>query len=677
MRNTFPPKLTELSKNYAIMAMASSALLLTACGGGTETPPVVVTPPVAITATLTATVSGLPTGSNLSLQLDKQTVSTSSNGVVNLTSSWSPTQAYHVKVASQPSGAYCTVQRGIGKPLTASTSSTISDIEVKCESGSAAATAELFDADQFPTMRLTVSVDEWEAFAFSLRRTGNQTDLYRIGKLDYLDNNGVVKQSIDNVGFRMRGNTSRTDPEVRSGNLPYNPTRFHWNLKFDETFEDDESVYSCIDSSGNPTKINSSSCFNRVARDIPAIAANDNRTFLGLESMALKMNKDDPGYLHEMLAYTVLQDHGVATGRANHAALELVITPSETTTTLYGRALPQTHQMGVFTMVEPVDKVLVKNRYGKNGYLFKVGVSNLAQPTPTDCLDYNPALHGHQNGRYCNVGVEVIDPVSRADWLGADKVLDVNYVNNHTAGSSSQFAAYKPAFDLKTKKDEIVVARTELNKLMQLIKSNPSQLQLAQALDVDSFIKAQAADIVLGAVDHYVRIANNYYVYLNPTTKKWVYLTYDYDFSWRNNHPQGWTTSPIPVFDDVAYSTIFSGSGNNWNSRHFGNEPVLYNLVFADANNRQQLLTQVAQLRKRWLDWEHRVEPISQVWLNKITDSVNRTSASSEFPDSSFRPQAVLGGSYDYLLWGQSSTSTDTLRNYVIQRNNTLAAEAP
>lgn len=69
MRNTFPPKLTELSKNYAIMAMASSALLLTACGGGTETPPVVVQPPVAITATLTATVSGLPTGSNLSLQL--------------------------------------------------------------------------------------------------------------------------------------------------------------------------------------------------------------------------------------------------------------------------------------------------------------------------------------------------------------------------------------------------------------------------------------------------------------------------------------------------------------------------------------------------------------------------------------------------------------------------------
>jgi len=659
------------------LASGCLAVSVLGCGGGSDATAPVVEPPAPIVATINATVSGLSAGNSVTLALGGQSITASSDGVQTLSRNWDPTKAYHVTVQTQPSSGYCTVYRGIGKALTTTVSSSVADIDVKCVAAAQAPAAEFFDAEQLPHLRLTVSVDEWEAFAFSLRRTNNQTDLYRSGKLEYFNAQGVLKQSIDQVGFRMRGNTSRTDPEVRSGNLPYNPTRFHWNLKFDETFEDDESVYSCIDNTGAPAKVNSATCYNRVARDIPAVLANDGRTFLGLESMALKMNKDDPGYLHEMLSYTVLQDHGVATGRATQAVFELVITPSESSTTLYGRALPQTHQMGVFTVVEPVDKVLVKSRYGKNGYLFKVGVSNLAEPTPADCLDYNPAQHGYQNNRYCNVGVEVIDPVSRADWLGADRALDVAYVNGRSPGSSSQFVAYKPAFDLKTKKDEIVTARSELNKLMALIQSNPTQAQLAQVLDVDSFIKAQAADIVLGAVDHYVRIANNYYVYLNPTTKQWVYLTYDYDFSWRNNHPQGWTTSPIPVFDDVASSTIFSGSGNNWASRTFGIEPKLYQLVFSDPNNRQKLLTQVSQLRKRWLDWSHRIEPLSQVWLDKITPAINATMATSEFPDSSFRPQAVLGSSYDYLLWGQSASSTDTLRNYVIQRNNILAGEAP
>ncbi len=655
-------------------------LLLAGCGGGEtqpQTPPVVVTPPVVISTTLNATVKGLPAGASMQLKLGNQTLAINNDGPVTLTQQWPPTDAYHVKVATQPNNAYCTVYRGIGKPLTVTESSVISDIEVRCVSGAQAATAELFDSDQLPTLRLTVSVDEWEAFAFSLNRTNNQTDLYRIGQLSYFNQQGVLKQSIDHVGFRMRGNTSRTAPEMRNNNLPYNPTRFHWNLKFDETFEDDESVYSCINSLGEPSPVNNSTCGNRVARDIPSIAANDNRTFLGLESLALKMNKDDPGYLREMLAYTVLQDHGVATGRANHAAFELVITASERSNTLYGRPLPQTHQMGVFTMVEPVDKILVRNRYGKNGYLFKVGVSNLAEPTPADCLDYNPAVHGYQNNRYCQVGVEVIDPSSRADWVGTAQALDANYINNLSPASAKQFVAYKPAFDLKTKKDELVLARNELNKLMTLLQGNPSLLQLNQVFDVDSFIKAQAADIVLGAVDHYVRIANNYYVFLDPTSKKWVYLTYDYDFSWRDNHPPAWTTNAMPVFDQVASSTIFSGAGNQWASRNYGKNPRLFHLVFADNGNRQQLLQQVSLLRKRWLDWEHRIEPMSQIWLSKLNNAISRTTANSEFPDSSFRPQAVLGLSYDYLLWGQSATSTDTLRNYVIERNQTLAGEAP
>lgn len=584
-----------------------------------------------------------------------------------------------MQIAEQPAAAYCVVQRGIGKAVGA----LVDDIRIECTKGDAAKTAQLFDTDRLHHMRLSISADEWNAFTLSIYHSYLQSELYRVGTLEYFDEAHQLLATVPNVAFRMRGNTSRTWPETWLSNQPAAPRRFHINLKFDETFDGDESVYACIDNNGAPAAVDSANCLMRLASDIPAVDSNDGRTFMGVESVALKMNKDDPTYIREAFAHTVLRDSSAEAGRAAHVSLELVINASATTTTLYNKPLPQTYNMGVFTLNEAIDKIFVRNRFGKNGYLFKISARNLMQGDAANCVDYDPLLHGFSNANYCTMGVEVIDPATRSDWVGAGNASTASYVNNmrselNWGGNNAQFIPYRPAFDLKTKKDEIVVAREQLNRLIAVINSNPSAAELAAVFDVDSFIRAQAADIVLGAVDHYVRIANNYYLYLNPTTQKWHYLTYDYDFSFRNNHPAQWSSAPLPVFDNVIASTIFNASnGNRWADKNLGHGPELYHIIFAEQANREKLLAQVGELRRNWLDWEHRAEPLINTWLDKLTPPIAQLNVANSFSDTTFNRAAATGDSYLMMLDGASYSSNDTVKNYVQGRSAALAAEAP
>ncbi|MES2322083.1 MAG: CotH kinase family protein [Pseudomonadota bacterium] len=564
------------------------------------------------------------------------------------------------------------MQRGIGQPATAA----IDDIRVECAAGAAAPAAQLFDNDHLQKMRLIVSADDWNAFTLTLYRSQLNSELYRPATLEYWSDRGTLLETVSNVGFRMRGNTSRTRPESWGAAGALKPTRFHINLKFSETFDGDESVYACIDNQGMPASVNNTNCLGRVISDVPTLPSNADRSFMGMDSVALKMNKDDPSYLREVLAQTVLRDHGAAAGRAAHVALELVITPSPTVTSMYGQSLPLTFKMGVYSMIEPIDKVFVKNLYGKNGYLFKVSANNLSAGDDPACLDYRPHQTGTAPLAFCGAGVERIDPVSRADWLGAGHIADAAYVNsaiNQNGGPAAQFIAYQPRLDLKTKKDEVVKARAELMKLIAVINSSPSMAQLEAVFDTDSFIRAQAVDIVIGAVDHYARVANNYYLFQDPTSGKWSYLTYDYDFSFRDRHPVQWISGSLPPFDGVIASTIFAGSSQRWRDRAYNGPPVLYDLVFSDAANRAGLLAQVSSLRRTWLDWNGRIKPLAIQWLARIEPEIALTTAAEAgFGDSLYRRSAALDNSYE----GEFGASPDTIKQYIEKRSLALDAEA-
>jgi spore coat protein CotH len=90
---------------------------------------------------------------------------------------------------------------------------------------------------------------------------------------------------------------------------------------------------------------------------------------------------------------------------------------------------------------------------------------------------------------------------------------------------------YKPTYDLKTKKKSLDEARAALQDFASFVQTRPTAEALAERFDVPGFIKAQAMEVVLGAVDHYVRVANNYYLYFNEPTGRWIYIPTDFDYT--------------------------------------------------------------------------------------------------------------------------------------------------
>lgn len=683
-------------KHSPILMFLCTSIILSACGGGDSPPPAV--------HTVSVQISGLPDATSLKVGLkDGSAESVAQNGSFTLAQKLADQAIYQVVVSEQPSGAYCNVKEGIGRAA-----QNVSGVLVECSTEAGAA---LFDTNRLQRLRLTISVDDWNAFVLNTYRSAythnafggsswtlnSVSEVYRRGQLEYLADNGSVLSTVTDVGFRMRGNTSRLDPESWTYNANTEtwegkPRRFHINLKFDEDFADDESVYACVDSNGVPAAVATDTCRSAVADNIPEVVANKDRTFMGMESVALKYNKDDPTHLREVLSHAILNDQGVPAGRAAHASLELVITPSARSTTLFNRPLPQTYQMGVFAITEPVDKLLVQRLFAKNNYVFKVGGADLTRGDNANCVAYELGNHSYVNSNFCIMGVEQVDPLSRAEWLGnnASNTAIVNGPVNK-GGATSQFAPYNPSYDLKTKKSDIAKARTALNTFIALLNApGTTAADLEAVFDVDGFIRAQAVDIAIGAVDHYARVANNYYLYQHATTKKWIYIPYDYDFSFRDNHLPSWGYNA--PFRDVAASTILQGSKAWRENRISGVNPKLFDLIFASPSNQAKLITAARQIEQKWFNWSGHLEPVASSWLAQIEPAITATTAAQPGSgDTIYKRAAALGNSYTYRSWVSEGSvessqfapnqehdgipSTDTLKRFVEKRKVALAPE--
>ena len=498
--------------------------------------------------------------------------------------------------------------------------------------------AELFDLNILHKYRITMTMQEWDAFVLDTGRArydnsdsnGDEksnlwthSEIYRKVDVERLDSStGEVLNTLNNVGFKMRGNNSRQWPEhwIRYDSDDKSdegqPNRFHFSLKFSEKFDEDESVYACINASGEPAAVSGAPCWERVSLNHPEVPDNDDRTLHGLEKLNFKFNKDDPSYARELLSHDILIQIGVPTSRMAYAAIELVITGSSDER-LFNKSLPQTYNMGVYMMEEPIDKPYLKNNFGENGYLFKVGGADLTGTVDTECLPYendDKATTGYVNNDFCRIGVEKSDPDSREEWLGTDNYLNTEFVNSdiNDGGETSQFVPYKPSYDLKEKKKSIVEARLALQEFMLFLKDIPTADELSEKFNVAGFIKAQAADIVLGAADHYSRSGNNYYLYLNPTTSKWEYLVYDYDFSFRDRHPDYWGDDS-PTFENIASTKIFSGDEDDtaWNEGiSEWMDPILWTIIFTDTDNKATLYQEVRDILTNQLDWEGKLKDV-------------------------------------------------------------------
>lgn len=205
---------------------------------------------------------------------------------------------------------------------------------------------QLFDINNYIEVNLDISDEEllkiqkdYEKYA----ERGSKSPIYRQANLEITiktdkDENTYL---IEDVGVRMKGNTSRTDfysEEEGQYNL------IHYKVDLQETFDDDKYYEEPIDWSEDEEGRN----------------ARKDRTFATLENLELRWNKcDDSTYIREYMAYEFYREMGLLAQHSNLVSMDVA----------------GVHQ-GVFMIYEPIDKVFIEKYVAvedQGGDLYKAG----------------------------------------------------------------------------------------------------------------------------------------------------------------------------------------------------------------------------------------------------------------------------------------------------------------
>ena len=189
----------------------------------------------------------------------------------------------------------------------------------------------LFSADVKVELRLDISDEQLKLIQSDYEKYssfGSKSPIYRKANLYVkmtLPNGNVKERFIEEVGIRMKGNTSRTD-FYNSNDGMYN--LIHFKISFGETF-DKEEYY------GSSAKVWSDSAARKERK---------NRTFATLEKMDIRWNKeDDATYIREIYSYDVYREMGVLAPHANVASVDMA-----------------GNHLGLYTIYEPIDDIFLE-----------------------------------------------------------------------------------------------------------------------------------------------------------------------------------------------------------------------------------------------------------------------------------------------------------------------------
>lgn len=160
---------------------------------------------------------------------------------------------------------------------------------------------------------------------------------------------------INEVGVRLKGNTSRTDFYDLSRGMY---KLVHFKVSFKETF-DDELYYS------SDAHVWGDDKEGKALRK-----ARKKRTFATLEKLDMKWNRNyDTTYIKEYYAYETFRENGVIAPHTNVASMDV-----------------STDHAGIYTIYEPIDDIFINKNVSEQdqgGDLYKCGWTNSA-PDLTD-----------------------------------------------------------------------------------------------------------------------------------------------------------------------------------------------------------------------------------------------------------------------------------------------------
>ncbi len=241
-------------------------------------------------------------------------------------------------------------------------------------------------------------------------------------RANFVFSDGVKSDTMRNVGFRLRGNTSRSSAKKS------------FKIKFN--------------------------------------AYTSGIKYQGVKELNLNGQHNDPTMVREKLFYEVWNAAGLPPRRASFSKLYI-----------------NNRYYGLYTSIEEMDDEWLKKAYGKDN-----DTGNLYKCTyPADLKYINDMQANYKAVR----------------------------ANTTTAGR---------AYDLKTNElaDDYSDLVTLIKKGNQSTTANIAT-ELSSILDIDKMLKAYAVELMLGHWDDYAYNKNNYFLYHNPESKLFEFISYDAD----------------------------------------------------------------------------------------------------------------------------------------------------
>ena len=172
----------------------------------------------------------------------------------------------------------------------------------------------VFDLSALPSITIEVSTQQWNELLSNFDQNPKNEEKVAA---DFIFNKNGVETRLNNIAFRIRGNSSRRRPEI--GSERHNPQNPIW-----------QSAHFAVD-------------FREFV--------SSNRLF-GLRKLILKWHKDDNTYCREVYSYDMFARFGVWTSpRVSYAKVYIKIKED-----------PRPAYFGIFAMIEQIDEAYLWDR---------------------------------------------------------------------------------------------------------------------------------------------------------------------------------------------------------------------------------------------------------------------------------------------------------------------------
>jgi hypothetical protein len=218
---------------------------------------------------------------------------------------------------------------------------------------------------------------------------------------------------------------------------------------------------------GNSSYVASDTSYKRPMK-VDLDRVEEGREFFGLDCLNFNNNAIDPSLLREHLSYALFRDAGVPAPRTALAAVTLSVDP-----------LVREKRLGVYTIVEEVDKKFLKSRFGSSKGLL---------------------LKPEGNGTF--------------SYRGNDAQQAMRNYSAKTETSPEVAEQFLAFLRLLNSADDATFAE-----------------QIEWYVEMEEFLRFLAVNVLLSNYDSFLGMGHNFYVYVHPTTLKAHFVPWDLNLS--------------------------------------------------------------------------------------------------------------------------------------------------